>query len=351
MISKYAGVRNSSATMILGIVASICLDKLGKVVQNQGFDKLTLANYLLEQKNNLLDETPAELQPRMIDVLGLSVFMSQEIKPIQFAPAAPIKSASLQQTVVEKPVQEHKVTYSNKNYEESESNGLGNIPKWLLPAVLIVAMLSGLGYFVITYDWKSLSSSSDGTTDSAQMEEVTGAEIDTSSLPKDTSVSKIDTSAMVKDGALKTVSLDLPNGQKIDLADGSFVYTIAKYLTDSSAKVNRVFTFDHLSFEPNTAALTLGSDKTVTDLAKVMQAFPRAQVKLTAYTDNTVDSLQSKRLSARRAVAVRNILIQQGINAIRIDFVGKGSQNPIASNITEEGKAKNRRIELKVVRK
>ena len=350
MISKYAGVRNSSATMILGIVASISLDRLGKTTLAQGLDKLSLANYLLELKAGLLDETPEELQPKMIDVLGLSVFMSQEIKPIQFAPAAPIKSASVQSTITEKPTKEQKVTYSTKNYEESESSAFDSIPKWLLPSVLVLVVLSVLGYFAVTYDWSSLKSSSDSTTDSAQMEEVTGAEIDTSSLPKDTAVAKVDSAALLKD-ADKTISLDLPNGQKLDLPQGSFVYSFTKYLADSSAKVNRVFTVDNLTFEPNTAAFSVGSDKPVFDLAKVLQAYPKTQIKLTAYTDNAIDSLQSKRLTARRAVAVRNILIQQGINAIRIDFAGRGSQNPIASNATEEGKIKNRRIELKVVKK
>lgn len=350
MISKYAGVRNSSATMILGLVAAVTLDKLGKITISQGLDKLALSNYLLEQKGSLLDETPEDLQPKMIDVLGLSVFMSQEIKPIQYAPAAPIKSASVQSTVTEKPVREQKVTYSTKNYEESESSSLKSFPSWLLPSVLVLVVLSTLGYFAATYDWSSLNTSSDSLKDSAQMEEVTGVEIDTNSLPKDTVTAKIDSATLAKE-AEKTVALNLPDGQKIELQQGSFVLSIAKYLGDSTAKANRVFTIDNVTFETNTAAFTMGADRPVFDLAKVLQAYPKAQIKLTAFTDNTIDSLQSKRLTARRAVAVRNILIQQGINPIRIDFAGKGSHNAIASNATEEGRAKNRRIELKVVRK
>jgi OmpA-OmpF porin, OOP family len=122
-------------------------------------------------------------------------------------------------------------------------------------------------------------------------------------------------------------------------------------LTDSTAKINQSFTFDNLNFESNLPTLVAGSEKTVQDLAKIMQAYPRVQVKLTGYTDNTGDSLQNRKLSLKRAFAVKNMLVANGIQDLRIDFTGKGSLNPIASNATEDGKAKNRRIELKVVKK
>jgi OmpA-OmpF porin, OOP family len=143
----------------------------------------------------------------------------------------------------------------------------------------------------------------------------------------------------------------LPNGQKLDLAEGTFNYKFAKYLTDSSAKVNQTFTFDNLNFESNSPVLVAGSEKTVQDLAKIMAAYPRVQVKLTGYTDNTGDSLQNRKLSAKRAFTVRNLLVANGISDIRIDFAGKGASNPVASNATEAGKAQNRRIEVKVVKK
>ncbi len=338
LISQFASIRNSSATSIMAVVAPVVVGKLGKLVISQGLDKIHLANYLLDQKVHLIDETPDALQPKMIDTLGIAIFMSQEIKPIQFAPAAPIKSVAVNNTVVTKPEKESKMTYSNKNYESESSGGLGSIPKWFLPSVLIVAVIAGLGYFAFTYDWKSLSTSSDSMVDSSEMEEVTGAIIDTNSLAKDSSTAKVDTTALKAEE--KTIAVNLPNGQKIDLTNGSFTYNFARYLADSSATVNRVFTFDNIGFEGNTGALTAGSDKTVIDLAKIMSAYPKSQIKLTAYIDNMGDSLQSKRLGSRRAAAIRNILIGNGINAIRIDFMGIVLRN-----------ASNKGVELKVVKK
>lgn len=352
MISQFAGVRNSSATSLLAMVAPLVMDKLGKLVLTQGLDKIGLANTLLEQKSYLLDETPEDLQPKMIDVLGLSTFMSEEIKPIQYAPGSPIKSSSINKPVNNKPTEIREVSYSDKNYDEG--NGTTNIPKWLFPAVLITAVLAGVGYFAATYDWNKLNSNSTTTLepDSSKMEQVTNAKIDTTNLPKDTIVAaKVDSAISVNESATKTMGISLPNGQKLDLFEGTFNYKFAKYLTDSSAKINQTFTFDNLNFESNSPVLVAGSEKTVQDLAKIMTAYPRVQVRLTGYTDNAGDSLQNRKLSAKRAFAVKNLLIANGIANLRIDFAGKGSLNPVASNATEVGKAQNRRIEVKVVKK
>jgi OOP family OmpA-OmpF porin len=351
MMSQFAGVRNSSATAILSIVAPVVMSKLGRMVNNQGLDKIALANVLLDQKSYLLDETPESLQPKMIDVLGLGVFMSQEIKPIQFAPAAPIKSASVHNTVASKRVEEQPVTYSNKEYDDN-SGGM-SIPKWLLPAFLIALVIGGIGYFAATFDWNHWNMSSSDSIDTTQVEQVTGATIDTNNLAKDTTTAKVDSAnaPAVTVPTSTNIGVSLPNGEKIDLVDGSFNYNLAKYLTDSSAKVNRTFTFDNLNFESNTVSLVAGSEKTVQDLAKIMAAYPKMQIKLTGYTDNLGDSLQNRKLSSKRAFAIRNMLVANGVKDIRIDFMGRGSANPVATNATEEGKAKNRRIELRVLKK
>lgn len=348
MISQFAGVRNSSATSLLSIVAPVVVGKLGKMVISQNLDKVGLANVLLEQRSILLDETPENLQTKMIDVLGLSTFLSEEIKPVQFASGG-IKANGVPTPEINKPVEHRAVTYSNKDYEGEEGGGM-SIPKWLLPTVLIAIVLGGIGYFAATYDWSSLSSSN-VEADTTQLEQVTNAKIDTTNLTKDTATVKIDSSVAVTVPSTTAIGVGLPNGQKIDLAEGSFNYKFAKYLTDSSAKVNQSFTFDNLNFEPNTNILVAGSDKTVQDLAKIMTAYPRVQVKLIGYTDNTGDSLVNRKLSFKRAFAVKNLLIANGIKDLRIDFVGKGASNPIATNATVEGKAKNRRIEMKVVKK
>ena len=352
MISQFAGVRNSTATALLSVVAPLVVGKLGKLVTSQGLDKNGLANIILDQKSILLDETPEDLQPKMIDVLGLATFMIEEIKPVQFATGT-IKSNTTQTITPKKPVENTAVTYSDKDYRSDERGDM-TIPKWLLPTVLIALVLGGIGYFATTYDWSKWNSLSITESDSAQLEQVTNATIDTTTLPKDTTVIKMDTSSVggvTVPATTKEMGINLPNGQKIDLTEDSFNYKFAKYLTDSSAKINQVFTLENLNFESNTSTLGADSEKTIQDLAKIMSAYPRVQVKLTCYTDNVGDSLQNRKLSFKRAFAVKNLLVANGIKDLRIDFIGRGRLNPVASNATEEGKAKNRRIELKVIKK
>lgn len=70
--------------------------------------------------------------------------------------------------------------------------------------------------------------------------------------------------------------------------------------------------------------------------------------EIAGYTDNTGDANANQQLSEKRANAVRNYLVQQGVPAERLAAVGYGEQDPIADNSTVEGRNKNRRIEFNV---
>jgi outer membrane protein OmpA-like peptidoglycan-associated protein len=73
---------------------------------------------------------------------------------------------------------------------------------------------------------------------------------------------------------------------------------------------------------------------------------PNLKIELRGYTDNVGNVNSNKKLSQERADAVRIWLVKKGIDALRIKSIGYGSENPIAENSTEEGRNKNRRIEL-----
>ncbi|WP_126971858.1 OmpA family protein [Gynurincola endophyticus] len=67
---------------------------------------------------------------------------------------------------------------------------------------------------------------------------------------------------------------------------------------------------------------------------------------INGYTDNTGDGKHNQTLSEQRANTVLNSLVEAGIETSRLSAKGFGAQNPIADNSTEDGKAKNRRVEL-----
>lgn len=74
-----------------------------------------------------------------------------------------------------------------------------------------------------------------------------------------------------------------------------------------------------------------------------------AHIELIGFADNTGTDEINLKLSEERALAIKEILIKDGINAENIKTNFMGSKNPIESNDTEKGRAKNRRVELKII--
>ena len=78
---------------------------------------------------------------------------------------------------------------------------------------------------------------------------------------------------------------------------------------------------------------------------------PQAYLIIVGHTDNRGSARYNRELSQRRAEAVRQWLIRKGIPEHRLQAVGRGEEAPIASNRTKAGRAKNRRIEIRVLLK
>ncbi len=75
---------------------------------------------------------------------------------------------------------------------------------------------------------------------------------------------------------------------------------------------------------------------------------PGIRLEIAGYTDDRGDPLYNRILSRRRAEAVMIYLVKHGIDARRLTAAGYGSDDPIADNSTEEGRQKNRRVELHI---
>jgi len=71
-------------------------------------------------------------------------------------------------------------------------------------------------------------------------------------------------------------------------------------------------------------------------------------IVITGHTDGIGSAAYNEKLSVRRAESVRNYLTAHGIAADKIKIAGKGKTDPIADNKTEEGRAKNRRVDVEV---
>ncbi len=88
----------------------------------------------------------------------------------------------------------------------------------------------------------------------------------------------------------------------------------------------------------------------VTDMADFMKRHPETRIRIEGHTDSKGPAAYNEALSLRRAEVVRQILVKEhGIDAERIEAVGKGESEPVADNSTVEGRQENRRVVAEVL--
>ncbi len=101
-------------------------------------------------------------------------------------------------------------------------------------------------------------------------------------------------------------------------------------------------------FATDSATLTGGLRSDLTALASSINRYPDTTINVIGHADNTGSANYNQDLSARRAQAVSSVLIQSGVQPFRIRSIGRGEDSPIASNLTPEGRAQNRRVEITI---
>ncbi|MBP5477667.1 MAG: OmpA family protein [Paludibacteraceae bacterium] len=103
---------------------------------------------------------------------------------------------------------------------------------------------------------------------------------------------------------------------------------------------------ENLFFDNDRTNIRHISDNTLDELADLLQRHPSAHITLIGHTDNVGTEEYNQRLSEGRVNSVKAELVKRGIDANRINTIGKGESEPIADNSTPEGRAENRRVEV-----
>ncbi len=103
-----------------------------------------------------------------------------------------------------------------------------------------------------------------------------------------------------------------------------------------------------VTFESGSAKLSKSSEPVLQKALLALEQNPNVKVEVAGYTDNQGKVSTNDKLSTTRAQTVKTWLTMRGISSNRLTAVGYGSRTPIASNLTPEGRAKNRRIEFHV---
>jgi outer membrane protein OmpA-like peptidoglycan-associated protein len=223
--------------------------------------------------------------------------------------------------------------------------------------ILLVALAAALGYFlgqdrinlglnrlagneekdtVTANAASSVITTTDGGTTQGRYDEATGNFIYDTGLP---------TLIKLRDGTRQMVGANSTENRLYQFLANDAVQV------DSVNRTKGWISFDRVYFAPSSANLTPESRQQLRNVADILKNFPRARVRIGGYTDNSGSFASNMKMSEDRADAAMAMLVDLGIDASRITTKGYGQKIPIASNDTEDGRALNRRISLRVTRK
>lgn len=105
----------------------------------------------------------------------------------------------------------------------------------------------------------------------------------------------------------------------------------------------------NITFKTDSADINSSFYPVLNSVAKVLNKYSNSTILVSGHTDSTGNAEYNLNLSRERAQSVASYLQGQGIKSTRFEVLGMGSSNPIASNSTADGRAQNRRVELKII--
>ena len=151
--------------------------------------------------------------------------------------------------------------------------------------------------------------------------------------------------------------LSLFDNTMLEVGKNSSEAHLVKLIEDKSLTTPEQFkenwiTLDRTYFKTGSDELTEGSEQQLKNIVAILKAYPKAAVRLGGYTDNTGTAEGNLKLSQRRANSVLNKLVALGANKSQLSAQGYGAEHPICpANDTDECKAKNRRIDVRLTAK
>ncbi len=115
-------------------------------------------------------------------------------------------------------------------------------------------------------------------------------------------------------------------------------------------KAGDLIKLGNIEFETGTSNLTPDSYNTLDSLVKIMKNNPSVKIEISGHTDDVGSEATNKSVSEKRAKTCSDYIISKGILADRIKTIGYGETKPLVPNDSKENKAKNRRVEFKIIK-
>ena len=327
-VAGHSGLKTENVRKLFDTVQIGALGSIGKHLSNEGGSGAAVSEFLSENKAGFLSAIPASL--------GFGSLLSGVH---EVTPEAPHTQAA------------HSDAHYHQHQEADPAKGEN---RFFIPAILTI-IIFGLIIWLFRGCWGNEKQHDHPT-----------------NYPETTTVSSAPSTADVAESAGKLdettgnyiyntgelTSIDLPNGTKIEgVGQNSTENKLIQFLSNPNVSVDTVdktkgwISFDRLYFKSSSSELTNESKNQLNNISLILKAFPNAAIKLGGYTDNSGTAEGNLSLSGQRAQVARDAIIAKGIDAQRLEAEGYGQEHPIASNETAEGKAQNRRIDLRVIRK
>lgn len=294
-LAGFAGVKSTSVSSLLGLAGPMVMGLLSKKIKSDGLNLSGLANLLLGQKSSILAALPAGVG----SLLG-------------FAELGGGAGATRGGGAVEN--------------DHNQGGGM----KWLWPLLAVLALGLGIMYFL-----KNCNKPAE-------------------TMVKAPELPKVDSAAIKAAEAAKFYMKKLASGFELKGNANGIESQLIAFIEDAAKPVDKTtwFSFDRLTFKTGSAEVEMEKSKDqLTNIYQVMKAFPKVKLKVGGYTDNVGNEAANLKLSLARARATVAALETMGVEKGRLSPEGYGSQHPVASNDTEEGRAQNRRIAVRVMEK
>lgn len=301
-IAKSSGVSSSAAQRILTALLPITAGVLGREVIARKLGADGLFELLRGQRDTLMAIPGAGA---IAGAVGLPALMtpSPEYRAGEYVRSVPVQSAPASGVV------------------NGTKNGVGR-SRWWLPMTIALGVLAVGGILLGRRGDGGREEASRTTADEPPVVETT------SRAP-----AAVPTSVTTLTGA------DLPeHGAASDSVKDHF----------TGKEVPDKLTLSDVSFDFGTAELAAGEDA-IEEISVQMKEHPTSTVRIEGHTDDVGDEEANEALSRKRAVVVKKMLVEKGVDANRVRAVGMGERGPLAPNDTEEGRAKNRRIDAIII--
>lgn len=138
------------------------------------------------------------------------------------------------------------------------------------------------------------------------------------------------------------------HSENFDIPKGAADNLVNKVVELKNIKKGSIIALRNIFFDTGKSTLRPESNSELARLVKLMKDVPSLKIEIGGHTDNTGSASLNEKLSADRAAAVVNYLTGKGISSSRMTSKGYGSNKPVATNSTSDGRQQNRRTECKI---